>query len=115
MVKYTLFVMILHDGRRVYYVEFGQWMIAGGEKVVILAHGLITRYHYSEYQKDGKVPMFFDGNVKSWMIENPYNDEYYKTIDTDKSMRFVTWLYPTDRKEVFSNESCSNEMVSDSD
>ena len=110
MVKYTLFVMILHDGRKVYYVDFGKWMIAGCDKVV-LTHGIITKYHYTEYQKAGKVPLFFDCTVKSWMIENPYNDEYYKTIVPDKSRMFVTWLFPTDRKEVFSNESCRNEMV----
>lgn len=104
MVKYTLFVMILNNVRRVYYVEFGRWLFINCDNVVILTHGIITRYHYSEYQKAGKVPLFFDSTVKCWMIENPYNDEYYKTINPDTSRMFVTWLHMTDRKEVFSNE-----------
>ena len=104
MVKYTLFFMILSDGHRVYYVEFGKWLIARCDKVVILTHGNITMYHYSQYQKAGKLPLFFDSTVKCWMIENAYNDEYYKTIVPDTSRMFVTWLHMTDRKEVFSNE-----------
>ena len=104
MVKYTLFFMIRSDGHRYYYVEFGKWMIARCDKVVILTHGIITMYHYSQYQKAGKLPLFFDSTVKCWMIENAYNDEYYKTIVPDTSRMFVTWLHMTDRKEVFSNE-----------
>ena len=104
MVRYTLFVMIQSNGHRVYYVEFGKWMIASCDKEVVLTHGIITMYHYSEYKKAGKVPLFFDSTVKCWMIENAYNDEYYKTIVPDTSRMFVTWLHMTDRKEVFSNE-----------
>ena len=104
MVKYTLFFMIRSDGHRVYYVEFGKWMIDRCDKVVILTHGIITMYHYSQHQKAGKLPLFFDSTVKCWMIENAYNDEYYKTIVPDTSRMFVTWLHMTDRKEVFSNE-----------
>lgn len=104
MVKYTLFVMIQSNGHRIYYVEFGKWLIASCDKVVVLTHGIITMYHYSEYKKAGKVPLFFDSTVKCWMIENAYNDEYYKTIVPDTSRMFVTWLHMTDRKEVFSNE-----------
>ena len=104
MVKYTLFFMVQPDGHRVYYVEFGKWLIAKCDKVVVLTHGNITRYHYSEYKKAGKIPLFFDSTVKCWMIENAYNDEYYKTINPDSSRMFVTWLHMTERKEVFSNE-----------
>ena len=104
MVKYTLFFMIQSNGHRVYFVEFGKWLLASCDKVVVLTHGIITMYHYSQYQKDGKLPLFFDSTVKCWMIENAYNDEYYKTIVPDTSRMFVTWLHMTDRKEVFSNE-----------
>lgn len=104
MVKYTLFVMIRSNGHRIYYVEFGKWLITSCDKVIVLTHGIITMYHYSEYKKAGKVPLFFDSTVKCWMIENAYNDEYYKTIVPDTSRMFVTWLHMTDRKEVFSNE-----------
>lgn len=103
--KYTLFFMIGSDGQRVYYVEFGQWLIARYDKVVVLMHGIITQNHYSEYQKAGKLPLFFDTTLKCWMIENAYNEEYYKTIDPDRSRMFVTWLHQTDRKGVFSNEN----------
>ena len=104
MVKYTLFFMIQPDGHRIYYVEFGRWMVAKCDKVVVLTHGNITRYHYSEYKKAGKIPLFFDSTVKCWMIENAYNDEYYRTINPDSCRMFVTWLHMTERKEVFSNE-----------
>lgn len=104
MVKYTLFFMIQPDGHRVYYVEFGRWMVSRCDKIIVLTHGNITRYHYSEYKKAGKIPLFFDCTVKCWMIENAYNDDYYKTINPDSSRMFVTWLHMTDRKEVFSNE-----------
>ena len=87
-----------------YFVEFGKWLLASCDKVVVLTHGIITMYHYSEYKKAGKLPLFFDSTVKCWMIENAYNDEYYKTIIPDTSRMFVTWLHMTDRKEVFSNE-----------
>lgn len=102
--KYTLFFMIRSDGHRVYYVEFGKWLVAGCSHVVVLAHGNITTYHYLEYKKAGMVPLFFDSTLKCWMIENPYNDEYYKTIVPDCSRMFVTWLHMTEQKEVFSNE-----------
>ena len=105
MVKYTLFFMICGNGHRVYYVEFGKWLISRGNRLVVLKHGIITEYHYSEYKKARKVPLFFDSTLKCWMIENAYNDEYYKTIDPDRSRMFVTWLHQTDRKEVFSNEN----------
>ena len=105
MVKYTLFFMIGSDGHRVYYVELGQWLIARFDNVVVLMHGIITQYHFSEYKKAGKLPLFFDTTLKCWMIENAYNEEYYKTIDPDRSRMFVTWLHQTDRKEVFSNEN----------
>ena len=114
MVKYTLYFIIRSDGKRVYYVAFGTWL-APNDKVVILMHGIITRYHYLGYKKEGKIPLFFDSTLKCWAIENPYNDEYYKTIETDRSRKFVTWLHLTDRKEVFSNESTVNAMVSDRD
>ena len=104
MVKYTLFFMIQSNGHLVYFVEFGKWLLASCDKVVVLTHGIITMYHYSQYQKAGKLPLFFDSTVKCWMIENAYNDEYYKTIIPDTSRMFVTWLHMTDRKEVFSNE-----------
>lgn len=104
MVKYTLYIMIHRDGKRVYYVSFGTWL-APSENVIILMHGIITQYHYSEYKKAGKLPLFFDTTLKCWMIENAYNEEYYKTIDPDRSRMFVTWLHQTDRKEVFSNEN----------
>ena len=103
--KYTLFFMIGCDGQRVYYVEFGQWLIARYDNVVVLMHGIITQYHYSEYKTAGKLPLFFDTTLKCWMIENAYNEEYYKTIDPDRSRMFVTWLHQTARKEVFSNEN----------
>ena len=103
--KYTLFFMIGNDGQRVYYVEFGQWLIPRYDNVIVLMHGIITQYHYSEYKKAGKLPLFFDTTLKCWMIENAYNEEYYKTIDPDRSRMFVTWLHQTDRKGVFSNEN----------
>lgn len=105
MVKYTLFFMIGSDGQRIYYVEFGQWLIARYNNVVVLMHGIITHAHYLEYKKCGKIPLFFDSTLKCWAIENPYNDEYYKTIETDRSRKFVTWLHMTDSKEVFTSES----------
>lgn len=105
MVKYTLFFMIGSDGQRVYYVEFGQWLIARYDNVVVLMHGIITEYHYLKYKKAGRFPLFFDSTVKCWMIEKPYNDVYYKTINPDSGRMFVTWLHQTDRKEVFSNEN----------
>ena len=105
MVKYTLYVVIQNDGTRIYVVEFGCWMSARYVKgIVVLMHGIITHAHYLEYKKAGKIPLFFDSTLKCWAIENPYNDEYYKTIETDRSRKFVTWLHMTDRKEVFSNE-----------
>ena len=104
MVKYTLYFMIHNDGKRVYYVAFGTWM-AHNDNVVILLHGIITRYHYLEYKKAGKIPVFFDSTLKYWAIENPYNEAYYKTIEIAQSRYFVTWLHMTDRKEVFSNEN----------
>jgi len=103
MVKYTLYFMIHSNGIRDYVVSFGTWMVPS-ENVVILMHGIITRYHYLEYKKEGKIPLFFDSTLKCWAIENPYNEEYYKTIDTDSSRKFVSWLYKTDLKEVFSSE-----------
>ena len=105
MVKYTLYLLTQGNGQRIYYVEFGQWLIARYDNVVVLMHGIITQYHYSEYKKAGKLPLFFDITLKCWMIENAYNEEYYKTIDPDRSRMFVTWLHQTDRKEVFSNEN----------
>ena len=112
MVKYTLYIMIHRDGKRVYYVAFGTWL-APCENVIILMHGIITRYHYLEYKKAGKLPLFFDSTLKCWAIENPYNDEYYKTIETDRSRKFVTWLHKIVGKELFSNESTGNAVVSD--
>ena len=106
MVKYTLFFMIHGDGHRVYYVEFGRWMSARYVKgIVVLMHGIITQAHYLEYKKAGKIPLFFDSTLKCWAIENPYNDNYYKIIETDRSRKFVTWLHMTDSKEVFSSEN----------
>ena len=104
MVKYTLYIMIHRDGKRVYYVSFGTWL-APSENVVIFMHGIITRYHYLEYKKAGKIPLFFDSTLKCWSIENPYNEEYYKTIDTERCNKWVTWLHMTDSKEVFTSES----------
>ena len=106
MVKYTLYFVIQNDGTRIYVVEFGRWMSARYVKgVVVLMHGIITHALYLEYQKAGKIPLFFDSTLKCWAIERPYNDEYYKTIVPDRSRMFVTWLHQTDRKEVFSNEN----------
>lgn len=114
MVKYTLYFMIRNNEKRVYYVAFGTWLVPC-DKVIILMHGIITRYNYLGYKKAGKIPLFFDSTLKCWAIENPYNDEYYKTIETDRSRKFVTWLYKTVGKELFSNESTGNAMVSDCD
>lgn len=114
MVKYTLYFMIQRYGKRVYYVAFGTWL-APSENVVVLMHGIITRYHYLGYKRQEKIPLFFDSTLKCWAIENPYNDEYYKTIETDRSLKFVTWLHMIDGKELFSNESTVNAMVSDRD
>lgn len=114
MVKYTLYFMIHGDGKRVYYVAFGTWL-APCENVIILIHGIITRYHYLCYKKAAKIPVFFDSNLKCWAIENPYNEDYYKTIDIETCKKLVTWLHQTDRKEVFSSESRGNAMVSDRD
>lgn len=104
MVKYTLYIMIHRDGKRVYYVAFGTWL-APCEYVVILMHGIITRYHYLEYKKAGKIPLFFDSTLKCWAIENPYNEDYYKTIDTERCKKLVRWLHMTEQKEVFSSEN----------
>ncbi len=109
MVKYTLFLMIQNNGSRVYSVEFGDWVLYRTAflypTVIILKHGSITTGIYEEYKKSGLVPLFFDNGLKCWMIENPYNDEYYKTIDPERGRMFFTWLHQTERKEVFSSEN----------